>query len=183
MNTNNNIRYRNTEAAIEKAFLELLEVKGIRQITVQELCNIVKINRSTFYAHYQDIYDLLNKTEDKLNSELNKKFQHLYHNNPNKDFIYYIKIFLEFAAKNKAFYKNFVNSQESFPIKKGFDELMNNLVIPYYKSQGIHSKDEIMYRFVFMQAGFTTVLKHWLNSNCKDSYEKVANIILSCIIK
>ncbi len=49
-------RYRKTEAAIEAAFLKLVSEKPIRQITVKELYEVADMNKSTFYAHYQDIY-------------------------------------------------------------------------------------------------------------------------------
>ena len=181
MNKKNNTRYKNTEKTIENNFLALLEVKDIRHITIKELCKISKINRSTFYAHYQDIYDLLDQIEEKLSKKLIRKFEENYHVNSDRKPKNYIKIFLEFVGENKIFYKNFVNSQQNFPIKKGFDELLNKFAIPYFHGLGINSEDEIIYRFVFMQAGFTMVLKRWLNDNCKDSPEKITDIILSCV--
>ena len=182
MNKKNNIRYQNTEIIIENAFLKLLELKNLRHITVRELCANIDINRSTFYAHYQDIYDLLNKIEYRLSRELRESFNEDYYINGETSIINYIKIFLTFASKNKVFYKNFVNSRESFPIKEGFDELLNKFAIPYYKNKGISSEEAIIYHFIFMQAGFTMVLKRWLNDNCKDPIDKIADIILNCII-
>jgi AcrR family transcriptional regulator len=183
LNKKNNTRYKNTETMIKKVFLEQLEIKDIRYITIREICENANINRSTFYEHYQDIYDLLDKIEDKLSKELIKKFEDNYTTHMDTKLRDYINTFLKFVIENKVFYKNFINSQQSFPIKRGFDKLLDRFVIPYYQNQGILSEDEIIYRFVFMQAGFTMVLKRWLNNDCKESNEKMANIILSCIIK
>ena len=52
------IRKQSTQAAIRQAFLSLRAKKAVEKITVKELCNLAQINKSTFYSHYQDIYDL-----------------------------------------------------------------------------------------------------------------------------
>ena len=47
-----------TKRAIKNAFLILRAQKPIEKITIRELCAAAGVNRSTFYLHYQDIYDL-----------------------------------------------------------------------------------------------------------------------------
>ena len=63
-------RYRRTEALILNGLTTLLQKKSIKEITVRELADLVDINRSTFYLHYTDIYDLLEKTEQRLLQQL-----------------------------------------------------------------------------------------------------------------
>ena len=50
------IRTEKTENAIKSAFLELRAKRPLEKITVKELCALARINKSTFYTHYQDIY-------------------------------------------------------------------------------------------------------------------------------
>lgn len=57
---------RVTESLIRQAFTALLVEKPIQHITVKELCQRAGVNRSTFYAHYVDIYDLLAKLEEDM---------------------------------------------------------------------------------------------------------------------
>lgn len=64
-------RVRKTQKALREGFAELLSEKGIHNITVKELTDKVDIHRSTFYAHYEDIYDLYQKLEDTVIEELN----------------------------------------------------------------------------------------------------------------
>lgn len=59
------IRIEKTENAIKNAFLALRARKPVEKITIKELCELAKINKSTFYAHYDDIYDL----SDQLQAE------------------------------------------------------------------------------------------------------------------
>lgn len=56
-------RVRVTKTLIRRAFLDLLRQKPIQSISVKALCAAAGINRGTFYAHYQDIYALLEQLE------------------------------------------------------------------------------------------------------------------------
>ena len=60
------IRIEKTERAIKQAFMELRREKPVEKIRVKELCDRACINKSTFYAHYQDIYALANAMEDEM---------------------------------------------------------------------------------------------------------------------
>ena len=51
------LRIEKTERGIKNAFIELRSKKPLEKITVKELCESARINKSTFYAHYKDIYD------------------------------------------------------------------------------------------------------------------------------
>lgn len=62
MKTDARVRY--TQNIIRDTFLDLLKEKPIHKITIKEICEIAEINRGTFYKHYEDIYDLMQKLED-----------------------------------------------------------------------------------------------------------------------
>lgn len=64
--TKNDHRTRVTKAMIRKAFTTILRNKPIQNISIKELCEMAQINRSTFYLHYTDIYDLLNQIEEEM---------------------------------------------------------------------------------------------------------------------
>ena len=63
MNISNNKRYIETEARIHLAFEKLLSVKSFNEITVNNICNEAGISRPSFYAHYEDINDMMNQIE------------------------------------------------------------------------------------------------------------------------
>ena len=52
-------RVRKTKTQLENGLAGLLREKAINEITVTELTERVDINRSTFYLHYRDIYDMM----------------------------------------------------------------------------------------------------------------------------
>lgn len=59
-----------TKKEILSALTELLEQKSIDEITVREITDLAGINRGTFYLHYVDKYDLMEKSVTNVISEL-----------------------------------------------------------------------------------------------------------------
>lgn len=59
-------RVRRTRARLQQAMLDLLQEKDARSITVRELTQRADVNRGTFYAHYKDVFDLLDQMEQEL---------------------------------------------------------------------------------------------------------------------
>ena len=64
------IRIEKTDRAIEKAFLELRSKMPLEKIKIKDLCALACVNKSTFYAHYEDIYALSSRLEDKLIADI-----------------------------------------------------------------------------------------------------------------
>jgi AcrR family transcriptional regulator len=55
-------RVKRTRNLILQSFESLLAEKGFETISVQDVTDKAEINRATFYAHYVDKYDLLDKS-------------------------------------------------------------------------------------------------------------------------
>lgn len=62
MKTDARVRY--TRMRIREAFLQCLKEKPVNRVTVREICEIAEINRATFYTHYANPFDLLQKLEE-----------------------------------------------------------------------------------------------------------------------
>ncbi|MFD0694337.1 TetR/AcrR family transcriptional regulator [Paenibacillus sp. GCM10027628] len=63
MNKPTDLRILRTKKLIEDTLLQLIEEKGFEHITVRDLTQRAMLNRGTFYLHYRDIFDLLEKFE------------------------------------------------------------------------------------------------------------------------
>lgn len=63
---NENKRSDATKELLKDAFWELYEKKTIDKITIREITNKAGLNRGTFYAHYLDIYDVLQQIKDNI---------------------------------------------------------------------------------------------------------------------
>ncbi len=63
---NTDRRIRRTKALLTDAFLSLLKTKSFHDITVKELCETADVNRGTFYLHYKDIYEMMERLEEEI---------------------------------------------------------------------------------------------------------------------
>lgn len=168
MNKPNNKRKKESQEKIEKTFLKLIQSKEIEDITVSDICKLSHLNRSTFYANYLDIYDLVEKVRIRMLNE----FASIYLNdskagqNPSS----YLKMFYH-IKENQIFYKTYFKLNfDAIPIVDNFSQ---ELADKYYDNKHID------YHIEFFKAGFSAILKKWLNNNCKETPEEMLEILTS----
>lgn len=180
MNVKNNQRFHDTEVRMEAAMLDIMKDTDFEKITVKKICEKAKVNRSTFYAHFIDIYDMLDKMEVELRSEMLNSYSHSkkqeYQMFSEESFI----LFLKHIKKHKYFYRINLQTRKKFPLEQGYEQLWA-IIEPLCKKAGIISSEEIMYYFVYFQAGFTIILKRWVDTDCKEDEVQLAKIIKNCI--
>ncbi|MBX8938686.1 TetR/AcrR family transcriptional regulator [Enterococcus gilvus] len=63
-------RSTQTKAKLKNSFIKLVREKGLDNVTVSDLARDSKINRGTFYLHYLDKYDLMEKLEEQAINDL-----------------------------------------------------------------------------------------------------------------
>lgn len=75
MKKKEDLRIRKTKASLYKTLLQLMEEKQFEEIKVTDICKLSMINRSTFYDHFNDKYELLtymiNDLKEDLTTHLN----------------------------------------------------------------------------------------------------------------
>lgn len=59
MNTKNNNKSKESIKNIQKAVCKLLQIVGHEKLTIKQICDEAKVNRTTFYAHFDTIEDVL----------------------------------------------------------------------------------------------------------------------------
>lgn len=81
-------RIRRTKKALKDSFVELLQTKSFKKITVTELCEAADITRVTFYTYYKDKYELVSEYFADLLVQTNGTFVRLQEqNNPGNDVV------------------------------------------------------------------------------------------------
>lgn len=68
---------RKTKKLIQDSFMKILEKKAFESITIANITEYAKINRGTFYLHYQDKYDLLDQIENQLFEDIGNHIDEL----------------------------------------------------------------------------------------------------------
>ncbi len=165
MNTKNNKRRKESQEKIERAFIGLLQEREIKDITVSDIIKITGLNRSTFYANYLDIFDLADKTREKLENEFSNLFA---------DYDYFVersgalKMFTH-IKENQIFYKTY--------FKLCYDD---KHLISIYDSKRADKENitvNIKYHIEFFRNGLNAIIKLWLADGCKESPEEMAEVL------
>ncbi|WP_337444128.1 hypothetical protein [Bacillus coahuilensis] len=63
-------RKQYTRMVLKDSLMKLLQTKTLASITIKEICELADINRSTFYAHYANQYELLTSIEEDFTIDL-----------------------------------------------------------------------------------------------------------------
>lgn len=101
------LRVRKTKANLYKGLLQLMEEKTFEEIKVTDICNVSMINRSTFYDHFNDKYELLASLLDDLKQELKEHLKVEIKTINLKDYyIEMIKLLMEYINKNITTYSS-----------------------------------------------------------------------------
>ncbi len=58
MNRAEDPRIIKTKRDLKKALIELLDERSLNDVKVQDLCKKALVNKTTFYRHYHDLYDI-----------------------------------------------------------------------------------------------------------------------------
>lgn len=70
LNSKMDRRKKYTRMVLKDSLLKLLQDKSISSITIKEICETADINRSTYYAHYSNQYELLEAIEEEFIEDL-----------------------------------------------------------------------------------------------------------------
>lgn len=189
MKKDTDLRVIRTQQMIRTAFFVLIDKIGFEKITVQNLVKEAVINRSTFYLHYTDKFDLLDKLEKEILDGLREIILTLDINtivtasNDDKPFPHIVKI-LEYVKKNERFYTLILgpNGDPSFINKIGeFIRLMMSEIII---DNGVFDKIKIPVNYLIsvVIAVLTSFLNEWLRTGMKETPYELA-VIMTMVIR
>ena len=107
MKKKEDLRIRKTKANLYRSLLQLMENKTFEEIKVIDICSASMINRSTFYDHFNDKYELLASLIEDLKTELIEHIDVQIEANSIKEYyIELLKLLLEYFEKNLNVYSS-----------------------------------------------------------------------------
>ncbi|MBY9081167.1 TetR/AcrR family transcriptional regulator C-terminal domain-containing protein [Paenibacillus sp. HN-1] len=178
-------RVKMTKKKMKDAFVEILKVKTIDNITVKELTNKVGVNRGTFYIHYQDIYSLWGEIEEETLAEIHKLGSVIkdYELTDAEDLQEPIPATLEvlhYLKSNENYIQALLgqNGMSSFTLK------WKAVMKQYLFSKAIfENKEYNEYLLEFLLSANIGVIVFWVQSGMKISPEELALLLKKMIIK
>lgn len=114
MKTKEDLRIIKTKTNLYNTLISLMKNKTFEEIKVADICSKALVNRSTFYAHYNDKYDLLvdliNDIKSKLLEALDKN-EHIV--NTKEYYIKMIELILDHIENEKITFYSILKSNQN----------------------------------------------------------------------
>lgn len=180
-------KFHNTSKKMYNALFILLEEKSFDSITIKDLCACAKINRSTFYAHFFSMAELLNDAKKYIVDKFFVSFKEnlIQDNNehiPTEEYTLnnYIIPYLIFVKEHKLIFKVFVENLNTFNADEYFNYLLNIVFIPVLTKKGINDTLTIKYLSKYYLNGVKAIVMDWIKRECIDDISYIANVILLC---
>ena len=175
-------RIKKTKDCLRKGLAELLEEKGINDITVKELTDRVDINRSTFYLHYRDIYDMMEQIED----ELVQKIEEAIHAHPvspfgENSFSFFEDIF-SILASNKEICSALLGENGDISFLHRIEELLSEHSLKVLRDTFPDKMGNLKYAYSFCLSGCVGLIKTWLSGGHEASPHHMAKLTFSLIL-
>lgn len=175
----NDLRVIKTKNILFNTLLELMKEKQFEEIKVSDICSHALINRSTFYSHYNDKYELLeeyiNTLKDSLIEELSKNKNI---NNTKQYYIELIKLFFNHIDEKRNIYISaMINNRNSITMDIIYD-VLNHEVTKRLNDIEFKNKTipvEIISKF-YLGAVFNVGIE-WLKNENKYSKEDLVNYL------
>lgn len=177
MNTKNNQRTRLSKLLFKNAIIDLLKEKGdIHKISVRELCQKAELNRSTFYAHYNEPKDLLEELENEL---LNSTEEHLIKIGAENDLgaHKYLLSFLKYIKDNDKSFRTLLIDSSDPDFRTKF---MQQSIIQFVENLNIvFEKETEQYIYSYILNGSTGIILQWIRSDYAVDETAICNLLFS----
>lgn len=174
-----------TKKMIRSALAELIYEKGFNNISVTDLTQRADINRGTFYLHYVDKYDLLDKIENEIIQEIEEETKHLDSANmmnidtSNEPLPFMVKLF-EYFRENSVIIKAILGPKGDPTFERKIKRFIGSNLFEKQKIKNFNIDEAVISEEYFIQYILSAdlgVIQHWLEKNMEESPEEMALIL------
>lgn len=164
-----NQRITLSKKMLKDALLALLKERSLMDISIKELCDRSGVNRSTFYRHYDNLYDLLSEIVEDIFSLVSVVNDHTFENPQNASD--YISDTLSFFRDHDEY--DPLISSESFAM----DLLSKRMEEAILRYSSIKNSRYSRYLIRYLLSGSYSIIKDWIKSGRKEDVKVISDII------
>ncbi|WP_195989674.1 TetR/AcrR family transcriptional regulator [Clostridium sp. D53t1_180928_C8] len=184
-------RILKTRGIIKNSFIELVNEIGFEKVTVKNITEKANINRGTFYLHYKDKYDLLEKSQNEILNEINEIIilasQEVKNSlSTNSNSIGNIKPFLvrlyTYIGENAELMPIILNSNENSSFINEFKSLIQCYIVNFISNNHKLNKEiSSKYMLEIVSSIHIGVIQKWISDGIIESPEEIASMLSSII--
>lgn len=172
-------RSKYSQAAIQEAFLKILDDKPLDSITVTEVCNVADVNRGTFYKYYKDVPDLFLQIKGSFFAEIKKTME--------VNQVFNVENIFSEALKAIQGNKNLLRvMQKSGYTQSAVDEvtfLLKDTIINGIKASKPYASDiEIECVFQYIIGAGANLISQWICNNMELPIDEVQKVMVNATV-
>jgi AcrR family transcriptional regulator len=176
------IRTKFTQKALKDSLVECMKTTPIREIPIKAICAGAGVSRSTFYAYYNDQYDLLREIEEETFAETDKIIQPYLKIAPksrNRAVNNLLHDILQNIADNGNSIQVLLSENGDSDFQKKF--FRNGIEVAQKIMDGVSIKPQgdraARYGFVFVVAGMIALVQEWLKNGMDAPVSEMAKML------
>ena len=182
-------RVRRTKKLLTQALTQLLQEKQmqekqINEITVKELTDLADMNRGTFYLYYKDMFDMLEKIEDGMFEALDAIVSLHEHDDVSQQTKPILLDLFRFIQDNQEMCRVLLSPHGDMNFLHRLNEVVREKCLKAWpnirKEKGEADFD---YHYSFVVFGCAGIIRAWVNRNCSESAEKMAEMAYGMILR
>jgi AcrR family transcriptional regulator len=170
---------RYTRKVLGDSLMELMKDRPFAKITVRELCEKADVNRTTFYAHYRDQYDLLRQIEEETLSHFEEVLNRYDLKRSKREVLEMVEELLGFIAGNGSSIQVLLSENGDLGFQKKLFRrfMLKDQVMRYFPQKSIRDETKD-YWSVYVINGSVGLIQHWLKDNMSIGIPEMAKMIM-----
>ncbi|HAZ39214.1 MAG TPA: TetR/AcrR family transcriptional regulator [Exiguobacterium sp.] len=176
------LRIIRTDRRIRETFLQLIDEVGFDAVTIKLLTDRAEVNRGTFYHHYADKYELLermtNEIFEKIEATFEREIPFVLINKTEDSPYRRIIPFLIFLYENRTLMRILLSPTSDGMFRKRVRDYMQQILF-----SGLHEQGERLvpedYLIAYLSAAHLGVIESWLSHSNETTPEEIARIIFT----
>nr|WP_078430561.1 TetR/AcrR family transcriptional regulator [Alkalihalobacterium alkalinitrilicum] len=170
-------RKKYTRMILKDSLMKILKEKPISTITVKEICELADINRSTFYSHFSDQFDLLYKIEEELIEDMNETLSQ-YNYTKEEEAIQMTEKMLDYVAANSDKCQTLFSEHGDATFQKRVMMIAHQFTVKNWMTVNNVDKEISEYISMFVVSGSIHVIINWLDNGMDKSPKEMADIMI-----
>ena len=172
-------RVQYTRRVLRDSLVKLLEQQPIDKISVKALCEAADINRSTFYSHYRDQYDLLQQIQEEVLADLAENMSSYSFRGSEADLLRIMRRTFEYIAANAALCRVLLADDGDASLQTAIMQIAKEHSESKLRDSGMIDPGMLDYLLLYWVNGCTGMVRFWLNSGARRSAGEMAEMAVA----
>ena len=172
--------YRNalrSQAMIRQAFVELLAEKSLEKITVAEIVSRADLCRNTFYAHYQDVYAVMEELENEVLQRFEQALDEAVAHENLSDPLPFLRMMAEAVAENGMMLRLLFRGSRADVLVGRLKATLVVKIHTHVDTAGIRDEQGFLLMVDMLSAGFVHLFREYLHGQTKATPQEIAEAI------